>query len=210
MVILNASDPNTAKKMNDIINDTKHVFILVYMIGCGPCNATRPEWKKMCQSLENKYSSDGDVAILDLDSKFMNEVKQMGDVSGFPTMKYIGNNGTTVESYEDSNIQDKKRSSDSFIDWIESKVSSPTVNKSNSNISVNELSQLISSTQPNSAKTMENNKLTRKIKRNTRYKKSKSTKNRNRNRNRNRNKNRYKKSKSTRNRNKNRQTKTRK
>lgn len=158
MVILNASDPDTAKKINDIIKNTKHVFILVYMVGCGPCNATRPEWKKMCQSLENKYSSNGDVAILDLDSQFMNEVKGIGEVSGFPTMKYISNNGNTTELYEDSNIPNKKRSYDSFINWIDSKVltpiltTSPRLSKNKNNFSASDLSNKISSKQRNSAK----------------------------------------------------------
>lgn len=150
MVILNASDPKTAKKINDIIKKAKHIFILVYMVGCGPCNATRPEWKKMCQSLENKYSLNDDVAILDLDSEFMNEVEGLGDINGFPTMKYISDNGNMIEAYEDSN---KDRSSKSFIEWIESKVS-----KKNgggvSPMNVNELSELLSYKQLNSTKTI--------------------------------------------------------
>lgn len=150
MVILNASDPKTAKKINDIIKKAKHIFILVYMVGCGPCNATRPEWKKMCQSLENKYSLNDDVAILDLDSEFMNEVEGLGDINGFPTMKYISDNGNMIEAYEDSN---KDRSSNSFIEWIESKVS-----KKNgggvSPMNINELSELLSYKQLNSTKTI--------------------------------------------------------
>lgn len=160
MVILNASDPDSAKKMNDIIKNAKHVFILVYMVGCGPCNATRPEWKKMCQSLENKYSSNNDVAILDLDSKFMNEVNSIGEVQGFPTMKYISDRGNAMESFEDSNIPDKQRSSSSFVDWIESKIlpnkSSKSSKSSKSKMTVNDLSRLISSKQPHSSKTYEN------------------------------------------------------
>lgn len=160
MVILNASDPDSAKKMNDIIKNAKHVFILVYMVGCGPCNATRPEWKKMCQSLENKYSSNNDVAILDLDSKFMNEVNSIGEVQGFPTMKYISDRGNAMESFEDSNIPNKQRSSSSFVDWIESKIlpnkSSKSSKLSKSKMTVNDLSRLISSKQPHSSKTYEN------------------------------------------------------
>ena len=183
MVILNASDPNTAKKINDIIKNTKHVFILIYMVGCGPCNATRPEWKKMCQSLENKYSSNGDVAILDLDSKFMNEVKNIGDVSGFPTMKYISNNGNEIESYEDSNIPDKKRTSNSFINWVDSKVLEPilstnsTFNKNS--FSAIDLSNKISSKQKNSAKSIGiKNKLKKNKNKKTKRIKSKNRKNR--------------------------------
>ena len=33
-----------------------HVFILIYMEGCGPCNATRPEWSKMAHTLQKQYS----------------------------------------------------------------------------------------------------------------------------------------------------------
>lgn len=163
MVILNASDPKTAKQMNDIIKNAKHVFILVYMVGCGPCNATRPEWKKMCESLGDQYSSNNDVAILDLDSKFMNEVKGIGEVSGFPTMKYISDNGNILEAYEDSNIPNKERSSNSFIEWIESKVEknknnymskNPRTINSKNLTSAKELSELLSSKQLNSAKTL--------------------------------------------------------
>jgi hypothetical protein len=180
MIILNASDPNNAKKINDIIKNTKHVFILVYMVGCGPCNATRPEWKKMCQTMENKYSSNGNVAILDLDSKFMNEVKGIGDISGFPTMKYISNNENKIESYEDSNIPDKKRSSESFINWIDSKVLEPIsitssrFNNKNTS-SVLDLSKKISSKQRHSAKSMGIENKIKKIK-NKKNKKNKKTK----------------------------------
>jgi hypothetical protein len=164
MVILNASDPDTAKKMNDIIKNAKHVFILVYMVGCGPCNATRPEWKKMCNELNNEYSSRNDVAILDLDNKFMNEVKRIGDVNGFPTIKYISEQGNKSEAYENSKIPNLKRSSDSFIKWIKSKMSknnkiksggSPSPSSSSS-LSVFDLSESISSKQRHSAKTVRN------------------------------------------------------
>lgn len=156
MVILNASDSENAKKMNDIIKKAKHVFILVYMDGCVPCNATKPEWKKMCESLENQYSSTDDVAILDLNSKFMNEVDGLGDVNGFPTMKYISNDGNIIEAY------DEDRDSDSFIKWIKSKVSKKMGGGKND---VNKLSEILSSKQLNSAKTITSKSKTKKIKR---------------------------------------------
>ena len=117
MTILNASDPVTAKQLNDIIKKAKHVFILVYMVGCGPCNATRPEWKKMCNSQEDNYLNNDDVAILDLDSKFMNNVDGLGDIQGFPTMKYLSDNGKIIEDYNGD------RKSEDFIEWIEDKLS---------------------------------------------------------------------------------------
>jgi hypothetical protein len=169
MVILNASDPKTAKQINDIIKKSKHVFILVYMVGCGPCNATRPEWKKMCESLENQYSSNDDVAILDLDSTFMNEVEGLGDVNGFPTMKYISNNGNVIESY------DEDRNSNAFIKWIESKVLKKTGGGNLHSMNVNELSEILSSKQLNSAKTINSENKIKKIK-TKRTKKTKKTK----------------------------------
>ncbi len=176
MVILNASDPKTAKQINDIIKKSKHVFILVYMVGCGPCDATRPEWKKMCESLKKQYSSNDDVAILDLDSNFMNDVEGLGDVNGFPTIKYISNNGNVIESY------DEDRNSDAFIKWIESKVSKKTGGGNLSSMNVNELSEILSSKQLNSAKTINSeNKTkrtnkTKKIKKIKRIKRTKRTK----------------------------------
>jgi hypothetical protein len=192
MVILNASDPDSAKKINDIIKNTKHVFILVYMVGCGPCNATRPEWKKMSQLLENKYLSSDDVAILDLDSKFMNEVKGVGDISGFPTMKYISNNGNTIESYEDSNIPNKKRTYDSFVNWIDSKVLTPILSTSSilnkNSFNVNDLSKKISSKQRNSAKSVIDKRKNKKTKRVKSKNNKKSHKMKRKNKNKNKNK----------------------
>ena len=33
--------------LNKFITSGKNVFALIYMEGCGPCNATRPEWQKL-------------------------------------------------------------------------------------------------------------------------------------------------------------------
>jgi thiol-disulfide isomerase/thioredoxin len=108
--------------IDDMIKNKKHVFILIYMEGCGPCNAARPEWSKMAHTLQKQYANNKDIVIIDLNKNLLPLVKNVGDVSGFPTMKYITNKGHTVESYEDSSIKTKDRTVDSFINWIESKV----------------------------------------------------------------------------------------
>jgi thiol-disulfide isomerase/thioredoxin len=108
--------------IDDMIKNKKHVFILIYMEGCGPCNAARPEWSKMAHTLQKQYANNKDIVIIDLNKDLLPLVKNVGDVSGFPTMKYITNKGHTVESYEDSSIKTKDRTVDSFINWIESKV----------------------------------------------------------------------------------------
>lgn len=122
MVVVSASDASTAKSLNSLIKNANHAFILIYMVGCGPCKATKPEWEKMADKLKNEY--DDDIAIIDLDSNFMDEVDGIGEVSGFPCIKYINTDKGIVEQYEDSKIPTTKaRSAESFIEWIKSKIS---------------------------------------------------------------------------------------
>ena len=114
---------NSKKNMvDDLIKQKKHVFIIIYMEGCGPCNAARPEWSKMAHTLQKQYTSNKDIVIIDLNKDLLPLIKNVGNVDGFPTMKYITNKGHTVESYEDSGVKNKDRSADSFINWVESKV----------------------------------------------------------------------------------------
>jgi hypothetical protein len=108
--------------VNDMIKHKKHVFILIYMEGCGPCNATRPEWSKMSHTLKTQYAKNNDIVIIDINEKLLPLIKNVGTVSGFPSIKYITDRGNVIETYEDSSIKTKDRSSDSFINWVESKV----------------------------------------------------------------------------------------
>jgi thiol-disulfide isomerase/thioredoxin len=112
---------NGSKKnvVDDMIRGKKHVFILIYMEGCGPCNATRPEWSKMAHTLQKQYSKNKDAVIIDINKDLLSSVKNVGSINGFPTMKYITDKGNTVENYEDSSIKNKDRSADSFINWVE-------------------------------------------------------------------------------------------
>ena len=116
---------NGSKKniVDDMIREKKHVFILIYMEGCGPCNATRPEWAKMADTLQKQYSKNKDIVIIDINKDLLSSIKGVGSINGFPTMKYITNKGHTVENYEDSSINDKRRELDCFMNWIESHVS---------------------------------------------------------------------------------------
>jgi hypothetical protein len=86
------------------------------MVGCGPCNATRPEWAKLDGALRAQYKNNNKLVVIDVNKDFLPYIKNIGPIDGFPTMKYIGNHGKTVENYE------KDRSVDSFIKWIESKI----------------------------------------------------------------------------------------
>jgi hypothetical protein len=108
--------------VDDLIKHNKHVFVLIYMDGCGPCNATRPEWAKMSHTLKKQYLGREDVAIIDINKNVLPLIKSLGSVNGFPTMKYITDKGKTVENYEDSGVKTKDRSVDSFINWVEEKI----------------------------------------------------------------------------------------
>ena len=122
MYILHINSEKEVKKIDDLIKKGSDVFILVYMVGCGPCNATRPEWAKIESALKEQYSKNDKLVIIDVTNKLVLNNKYIGTVEGYPTMKYIGNKGKIVETYENSSITKKDRSVSSFINWIESKI----------------------------------------------------------------------------------------
>jgi hypothetical protein len=119
------------KELNSAIESGKDVFLLIYMEGCGPCNETRPEWKKIENIFIHKKNNPRykNMVVVDLNSDFSgklsNKIKQP---SAFPTIIYISNKGNNIEQFEDSNIQSKSREVDSFMEWIESKINN---NKNN-------------------------------------------------------------------------------
>ena len=122
MHILHINSEKDVSKVDQMIKQGKDVFILVYMEGCGPCNATRPEWAKIESALKEQYAKNDKLVVIDVNKDFMSSIKHIGKVDGFPTMKYIGNYGKTIESYENSSVKKKDRSVTSFINWIESKI----------------------------------------------------------------------------------------
>lgn len=122
MHFLHINSNKDVKKVDKLIKEGKDVFILVYMEGCGPCNATRPEWAKIESALKSQYSKNNNLVVIDVNKNFLQSIKSLGKIDGFPTLKYIGNNGKMVETYENSEINTKDRSVSSFINWIESKI----------------------------------------------------------------------------------------
>jgi hypothetical protein len=113
---INSSNKNT-QQFDKMVNDGKHVFVIIYMEGCRPCNETRPEWTKIENILgqpQQKIKYPG-VVVADVDQIVCNNIKHISDLSGFPTMRYISDRGNIVENYEND------RSIDAFIKWIDSK-----------------------------------------------------------------------------------------
>ena len=114
---------NNIEVINQYIEKGKELFILFYMEGCGPCNATRPEWSKIKNVIGEKYKKNGNIVVADIDQEMISKMKYFTNPpSGFPTMIYISKKGNQTENYENSSISNKNRSIDSFVDWIQSKV----------------------------------------------------------------------------------------
>lgn len=114
MKVLSGNSKIDVDEINKSVEDGKNVFILVYMDGCGPCMATKPEWHKMA----NELTGSDDIVVADVNKNFMGDLKYIGDIDGFPTIKHIGKKGKHVKAYEDSNVKTKDRSAESFKEWI--------------------------------------------------------------------------------------------
>jgi len=128
---------NDHKKMIELFN--KHMknpkgktFILIFMEGCGPCKATRPEWEKLENVLDHDFMDKNHIAIADVDMELTKHLDSVQEPSSFPTMRFISNNDNqpVVENYHDSNIASKDRSVDSFIEWIKEKTREPNITSS--------------------------------------------------------------------------------
>ena len=120
MHVLHIHSEKDVLNLDQYIKKGCHVFILIYMEGCGPCNATRPEWAKIDSALKQQYAKKDDLVVVDVNKNYLSKLKHIGQIDGFPTMKYISDYGKTIETYEDSSITKKDRSVSSFINWIES------------------------------------------------------------------------------------------
>ena len=119
------SNQGNVEQLDKYIQEGKNIFLLIYMEGCGPCNATRPEWKKIENVLDMKYKNNSNLVIADVDQELLSKLPSLKkQPSGFPTMLYINNKGNSIEDYEESNVNVKDRTIDSFVDWIATKMNS--------------------------------------------------------------------------------------
>ena len=113
---------NDLSKMDDLNNGLegeKHVFLFVFMDGCGPCNSTKETW----DNIKNKMKSNNGEKFIAarVNAKYFDKLKNAGkEPSAFPTLRYV--KGDKIEEYEDSDIKNKDRSAESFVDWLESKL----------------------------------------------------------------------------------------
>lgn len=119
------------EELNKLFNEGKDIFLLIYMEGCGPCNATRPVWcnliglndsceakdDKHMNNLSEKIRNNSNVAVVqynkDLLSKLSKELEEkIGSIDGFPTMKYINKDKATKD-------YNGERSTLKLSEWME-------------------------------------------------------------------------------------------
>lgn len=140
MVYLEINGKNYKSNGKDLVKELDHhlgnknnkCFVLFFMEGCGPCNATRPEWNKMKNVLNSDLLDRDDIIIASIDHKLAEGMKHVASKpASFPTMRFITNSGKEVESYEDSKVNNKDRTIDSFVEWINLKSGENNMLKSN-------------------------------------------------------------------------------
>jgi hypothetical protein len=124
------SNCDNIEKLDTYLGNKKNkAFILIFMEGCGPCNATRPEWTKIQNVLSSDFLSRDNIIIAAIDHTL---AEKLGNLkrkpSSFPTMRFI--QGSEEENYEDSSIDTKDRTIDSFIEWIKLKTGEKNIGKS--------------------------------------------------------------------------------
>jgi len=110
-------------KLNKYLsNKDAKIFIFFYMEGCGPCNETRPEWSKLKNVLSNDFLNKEDIVIVSVDKDLYGKLKNADkEPMSFPTIRFMTNAGENVQTYEDSDVSNKDRKIDSFVEWIKLK-----------------------------------------------------------------------------------------
>jgi hypothetical protein len=112
---------NQLESINSDIGAGKHAFIFLFMDGCGPCNQTKPQWKKMQNIIKKQPVGNEDLVVAAINQKLFERLNGVGsEPIGYPCLRYV--KGPNIEEYEDCSIANKDRSTDSFIEWIESKI----------------------------------------------------------------------------------------
>jgi hypothetical protein len=116
---------NMITKLDKYLADKNaKIFLLIFMEGCKPCEATRPEWSKIKNVLKPELLNRNDVVVAAIDQQLAGKLKNLKfEPRSFPTLKFITNGGSITENYEDSKITHyKDRKIDSFIEWINLKI----------------------------------------------------------------------------------------
>uniref|UniRef100_A0A6C0H9R6 Thioredoxin domain-containing protein n=1 Tax=viral metagenome TaxID=1070528 RepID=A0A6C0H9R6_9ZZZZ len=121
----NGNNQHIIDEINTLLKNGKNIFLFTYMDGCGPCNSTIPEWDNIPDKIKGHVDHNNDVFTVRINKDLFPLLKNMGsEPGGFPSLRHVTNK--QVEEFEnwqtpDGSIRD--RSTDSFIKWIEDKIS---------------------------------------------------------------------------------------
>ena len=74
MIILHINSGTNVSKIDKYIKNGSHVFILIFMEGCGPCNATRPEWEKLESALKDQYAHNNKIVVIDVNKDYLSDI----------------------------------------------------------------------------------------------------------------------------------------
>jgi len=130
MVFLYINQQNYKKDNKNLVEELdklmskkdNKIFLLIFMEGCGPCAATRPEWAKLKNVLPDDFLNRDDIVVASIDHELCEQLTNLkSKPPSFPTMRFITGGGDDVENYEDSKIENKDRTVDSFVEWIKMK-----------------------------------------------------------------------------------------
>lgn len=118
-----AETTGDVSKVKEALQSGKHIFALIYMEGCGPCNATRPVWKQLVSALNQnaQYKNSDDVVVLEVNKDLLGELPELGGADAFPTLRYYSANGNDKEEFEESDVKKKTRSLGAFQEWVDIK-----------------------------------------------------------------------------------------
>jgi len=112
---VNEDKMHNAEKLQEMLDNKKNVFVLVYMIGCQPCKNALPEWNKLdgCKEL-NKFKNNNDIIVANVEQSMCDKMhhKDLENIMSFPTIKHIQHND--VHDYNE------ERNTTAFSKWIKS------------------------------------------------------------------------------------------
>jgi hypothetical protein len=123
----NGNKQQMIDEINRLLKSGKSVFLFTYMDGCGPCNSTIPQWDNISNSdkLKDHIKHGDDVVTVRINKDLFPLLKDMGsEPGGFPSLRHVTKD--QAEEFEDWQSPDgsiRDRSTDSFIKWIEDKIS---------------------------------------------------------------------------------------
>jgi hypothetical protein len=136
------SDNNSelSNKINEIKSSIKNqtpIFMLLHSENCGHCIKMLPNWRQLKHSDEIKEKRNHPFLIVDIEHKMIEKLKdeelnedlKLDNIVGYPTIIQIHKG--KIEPYEESDISLKDRSTDSFIEWIESKLEEHNIKEKN-------------------------------------------------------------------------------